>query len=116
MENKMMRINCFALAFDPMLAGHVGLDQKKVERLMADFRGELVTPPVVVSLKGKYYLLDGAHVVEAMKRLFPDRDVLCAVYFCSGSDDVRELIRAREQMMKKIGRLVGKMKKEMEKI
>ena len=67
MEKKM--INCYDLIFDPMLAGHVGLDQKKVERLRADFREELVTPPVVVFLKGKYYLLDGAHVVEAMKRL-----------------------------------------------
>lgn len=116
MENKMMKVNCCDLVFDPMLTGHMGLDQKKVERLMADFREELVTPPVVVSLKGKYYLLDGAHVVEAMKRLFPDRDVLCVAYFCSGPDDVREVVRGREETMKKMGRLVGKMKKEMEKI
>lgn len=83
-------INCHDLICDPMIIGH--LDQRKVEMLIADFREELVTPPVVASVDGKNYLLNGAHVVEAMKRIYEGQEhkIPCLDFICKDWNEVWE--------------------------
>lgn len=102
-------INCHELDYDPAFT--LPLDQKRVEMLVDNFREDLVTPLTAVRKDGKYYVIEGAHILAAMKTIYAGKPhpVPCIVYPCSN----RKEVEVRKQ---KVNRLAVKLRKEIAKI
>ena len=97
MENKLTKINCHDIIFNPMYSDHAHLDKNHVAKLVAIFNENLVTPPHVIERDGKYFVIEGAHTLAAMRAKYAGKPhpVLCHVYPCRDERDVRYVLQQR---------------------
>jgi hypothetical protein len=58
------------------------IDPQKVNRIVANFDKRIANEPKLSYRNGKFYVFDGQHTIEAMKKLNGNRDlfILCKVY------------------------------------
>lgn len=98
----MKSINCHDIICDPMYYGHAHVDKSRVAKLVASFNENLVTPPHVIERDGKYFVIEGAHILEAMKAKYTGKPhpVPCHVYPCRDERDVSYVLQQRYYAMK----------------
>ena len=97
MENKLTKINCHDIIFNPMYSGHVHVDKNRVTKLVDSFNENLVTPPHVIERDGKYFVIEGAHILAAMQAKYAGKPhpVLCHVCPCRDERDVSYVLQQR---------------------
>ena len=93
----MKKINCHDIIFNPMYSGHVHVDKNRVTKLVDSFNENLVTPPHVIERDGKYFVIEGAHILAAMQAKYAGKPhpVPCHVYPCKDERDVIYVLQQR---------------------
>ena len=93
----MKNINCHDIIFNPMYSGHVHVDKNRVTKLVDSFNENLVTPPHVIERDGKYFVIEGAHILAAMQAKYAGKPhpVPCHVYPCKDERDVIYVLQQR---------------------
>ena len=97
MKTTLKQVNCHDIIYNPMYAGHVHVDKNRVAKLVDSFNENLVTPPHVIERDGKYFVIEGAHILAAMQAKYAGKPhpVLCHVYPCRDERDVSYVLQQR---------------------
>ena len=93
----MKKINCHDIIFNPMYTSYAHMDKNRVAKLVSTFNENLVTPPHVIERDGKYFVIEGAHILAAMQAKYAGKPhpVPCHVYPCKDERDVIYVLQQR---------------------